>query len=171
MELNCDSTNSGILGGRQRKVEVGQFSKIKEVSVIFYYESFPTWILLVDVLQSCSTLTVYGVGSMTAFEDDCLAKSDCSVEFLRWVVKLVGESKFRFQPDTSHKSNDCLLLLSGSLKFVAEYIVDIFSPVLFVVDEHFLGRLRNGKPSGIRLMSHVNWFRYDHQSVGGSHVV
>jgi hypothetical protein len=96
-------------------------------------------------------------------------------------VTIVERFLGRFQPSmikngcsTQELGNRSLTLGSGSLNFIASYVTIGSSSqgvqLIGVLDHHFHGRLRNGRPSGISLdafNSWNSWSRIRHETVGG----
>lgn len=155
---------------RERRVEVGRFVKLKAIHVICYHESFPTWLLLLDALESLS-ITICGVDSMETFEEKCEKTDPCSIQFIRWVIDQIGKDKFRFASIVDHiKENQSLVLISGSDSFVALWLKSHASSqkAVFVIDKHFGGRIRRGKPPGeLANIPNAEWLRLQHSSFGG----
>jgi hypothetical protein len=70
----------------------------------------------------------------------------------------------------STSSIPTVLLVSGTVPFLLPYLQDTSGYTVGVLDSHFHGRMRNGRPSGVRIagLGHVCWHRVRHTSVGGS---
>lgn len=152
---------------RERRVEVGRFYKIKSIDVFYYYEHFPTWLLLLDAL-AVGTITIGGIVDMETFVAQIIVQSQCSSSFIHWIIDRIGQSKFLFTHEVEPKKEVKLLLLNGSMTFISSYLArQVPVRCLLVVDGHFTHRLRNGRPSGTHALTQVSWNRIRHQVLGG----
>lgn len=162
------SSNCAIKSGvRERRVEVGRFFKVKSIDVFYYFEKFPTWLLLIDAFAA-NSITIGGISDMETFTHKVMSKSSCSVELFKWIIDRIGYSKFRFSNETDLAVDVDLCLLSGSLEFISNYLSRKTSArCLFVVDGHFGHRIRNGRPTGVPPLHEVTWHRVRHLTLEG----
>jgi hypothetical protein len=90
------------------------------------------------------------------------------------LFKRFGKSWINFCAQQSGTSYNTLTLVSGSLLYidslVSTLLVDPTVITIGVLDHHFHGQLRNGRPSGVSLHHRPDWnmwMRDQHETVGG----
>jgi hypothetical protein len=156
---------------RSCEIEIILLGESTLVDVMLVFESFPVWLAGLEPSR-------FGKIQLSGFEnkESFLASLDPNIQlgdFVDRILHRLGPTRVSItESRTSRPSPNCLVLISGSLQYIA-LVVDWFSMsgnVIGVVDHHFHGRLRNGRPSGISVSSMLGgavWTRVRHESVGG----
>jgi hypothetical protein len=154
---------------RPNRVEVKMLKPKRALVIHILHDSFPVWILSLEV-RYVSALHFSSVSSLTALIDRAQS-SGYSTKLLMYLLSQWSTSSITFGTLTSTMWSKCdITLISGTMSFVVDKLQSMTSPTLAVVDHHFLGRIRNGRPSGTPLsgLSHVFWHRIRHTSTGGA---
>jgi hypothetical protein len=84
-------------------------------------------------------------------------------DFFDSLVNRVGFSRLVFATPTVVD----VTLVSGSLHYLVDKLRVQTGRVLGVLEHHFSGRVRNGRPAGIGVLPQGHWHRVRHPSVGG----
>jgi hypothetical protein len=148
-----------------RRVEVGMLHQHTLGSVALCFESFPVWMLSISP-SSCSHLWIPGVESAESLLQH-VKQRGFSIHLLQHLLKKWDTSSGTYG-DFSPPS--VLTLISGSLQFLQHRLTKLATDntaAIGVLDHHFHGRLRGGRPTGC-LTSLIQWHRVRHTSVGGA---
>jgi hypothetical protein len=155
----------------QREIEIKLLGKSILVDVMLIFENFLVWLVGLEPSR-------VGKIQLSGFEnkESFVASLDPNKQLGDVVDRIIH----RFSPTrvsfteshTSRPSPNCLVLISGSLQYIASVVdwCSMSGNVIGVVDHHFHGRLRNGRPRGISVSSMLGgavWTRVRHESVGG----
>lgn len=159
---------------RRRRVEVGLFRTAnKNIHVYLRFETFPTWLPLLDAFSSTITIHVLNVSSKENLIQKLVSLSN-TVTLLTWLLESWAVDRITFDRDDAlsalTSAPEVLVLVSGSLEYVYQHSASFkHLATIGVVDTHFAGRLRKGRPSGSIpiTLPHVKWFRLRHSAVGG----
>jgi hypothetical protein len=115
------------------------------------FQGVPVWML---ALEPSRVGNVYIVGhdSQTSLVE-WLNSKDKPGSIIERLLGRFGSNQLKFWQQVARPSINGLTLVSGSLHYI-DSIVSVLSagpqmPVVGVVDHHFHGRLRNGRPSGL----------------------
>jgi hypothetical protein len=165
------STSFDLVGKRkqneitrsERRCDSGFLVFKEPMLATLLFERFPIWILILES-KSCAKVYLPQFKSLQEFTEAALRFG--SDLFLQRLIHRLGVSRFVFE-----KSGPLggICLVSGSLKFLVGLLASQNPHWLGVVDHHFHGRLRNGRPTGYHVLSDtpVYWHRVRHETVGG----
>lgn len=164
-----------ILNPGSKRLEVGYIRNRQLLTVYLFCERFPVWLLSLDSTWVCE-LVICGYNSLTDLFQQ-LSEAEC--EFVQMLLApfVASEVKCLSKLGVVEKSAH-IFLISGSLfPFVLSHTETYQShQTLGVVDAHYEGRLRNGRPTGqnindsqrVNALSNSSWHRFRHLSIGGA---
>jgi hypothetical protein len=155
----------------QRKVEVHVLSLPEQLEVALVFEGFPVWLLGLEPSQS---LVIFGYETRAGLVSSLISKGHPGVLVDRLLSRF-DVTQVNFQIECHQQLPNALLLVSGTIHCINS-VVSVMgaapaSRIIGVLDFHFHGRLRNGRPSGISLAQKTDWNLWTrdwHETVGGS---
>jgi hypothetical protein len=141
------------------------------IDVVLLFEGVPVWMMVMEPSRIRTLYVVEHVDrqALTTW----LEQQNLPGNVVDRLLSRFQNGKVRFCVDSP--SVNGLTLVSGSLHYT-DSVVSVIShtpntKVLGVLDHHFHGRLRNGRPSGIPVTNRVKWntwTRVRHETVRGS---
>jgi hypothetical protein len=142
------------------------------VDVCLIFENFPVWLV---GLEPSRIRQVHILGFATRDELlTSLQSRGFTTEVLHRLLNRFGSQRVMFHESTDAHHPSWVTLVSGSLthtgSVVASRLMLSTRRVLGVIDHHFYGRLRNGRPSGLSIGTSselLQWTKVQHESVGG----
>lgn len=158
-----------------KRLEVGYLISKYPLTVYLFFEHFPVWLLALNVAW-CNALIVCGHDSMSTL---LLPFTRGEVDLLKVLLDpFLKQNKLSFHlGDQIDPGPNHLVLLSGSL---VPYLVTHVDKcrtfrTLGVLDIHYVGRLRNGKPTSKDSVDaaqlsnlEATWQRLRHSTIGGA---
>jgi hypothetical protein len=162
-----------------RQIEVKMIGEAKAIDILLIFENFPVWLVGLEPSR-VKNIHILGLPDGATLLDSLIARSFRT----DIITRLLG--RFGVHRVIYHPSRDTCLggetvltqvvsLISGTLHYVDLVVSNLsvtqLNRVIEVVDHHFYGRLRLGRPSGLvdhPGTSRVRWTRRKHESVGGA---
>jgi hypothetical protein len=159
----CDLVSTTFTG---TQVEVAWLPSSSPIPVDLAFEHYPVWLPSLDP-RYISNATILGHSCM----EDLMShvKLFCGdTSLVSCVLHQFGMHPLKFGYP-SPTSSGRLALLSGSMSYLQQWMNTQISPSLGVLDHHYSGRLRCGRPSGMGIIrsGHFVWHRVRHETVGG----
>lgn len=136
-----------VLNQGGKRFEIGFLNARFPLTVYIYFENFPIWLFSLDVAW-CKKLVILGHESETALLSLFFSSERALLVTLLAPFSKLDKLLFAVNVTIS-KASAQLIFLSGSLFPYLLDVIDSFSDhvVLGVCDEHYSGRLRNGRPT------------------------
>jgi hypothetical protein len=155
-----------------RQVEVKLVGQVKSIDVVMMFENFPVWLVGLEPSR-IRHIHILGYLSKNDMINSFISR-DFQVEIVICLLSRFGAQRVLYHLADTFSFNDLLILVSGSLTYVNSVVSSFGAPdhnrIIGVVDHHFYGRLRKGRPSGIvsnPIVDLSQWTRIRHESVGG----
>jgi hypothetical protein len=153
------------LGCVDRQVEVRILTGTQQVEVMLLFENFPVWSL---GLEPTKVRHIYIMGYDTQLQlIDSLTARGFAINVLQRLLFRFGPNRISYYgTHDAHPKFGGTILVSGSLhyihSFVSSVLGSVFVRVFGILDHHFYGRLRNGRPSGLTVeasQGSIRWTR------------
>jgi hypothetical protein len=162
------SVSGGISVAPERQVVVELLFARESIDVTLIFEGFPVWLLGLDPCR-IGHICIVGYADRASLIKKLTARHQPGYIVNR-LLKRFGVSRTSFSAQNTSPKQNTLTLVSGTIHYIDSLVSTLSqfpsSPVIGVLDHHFHGRLRNGRPSNLDV--HRNeWSRVLHETVGG----
>jgi hypothetical protein len=156
----------------QRIVEVRWVSPSKLIDVALIFENFPTWMMGLEPSR-IRHIHILGFDSQQMLLD-YLGERGHPTQVLQRLLQRFGGQRVYFHSSRHHSVEQDVTLVRVSLSYISSIVATVSTVsrhgVIGVLDHHFYGRLRKGRPSGVEATTHGSplcWTKICHESVGG----
>jgi hypothetical protein len=156
-----------------RAVEVKVVSERTLLDVLVMFENFPVWLLGLEPIR-IRHIHILGYSTHQFFVE-YLTHRSFPIDLVWRLLSRFGSRRVFYHQKWDSTADPVVTLVSGSLSYIKSVVLSSATSsrntAIGVIDHHFYGRLRNGRPSGLPVghdSGPCRWTRIRHESVGGA---